>query len=431
MGVGNTYETDFNADFNNMLKRYMPYQLLDEETKKRSWFWGKVMKDENWFRGRLEVPFYGAEASSLAMGNLVGATDISESKPVLGYVDTFRELWGAMKFYEMDLDLHGDMEASFLKIYPDQLNKFIGRMSERISLILMNGYLDKLTATGGTNGTGVLDVNHPERFTIGERIHLYDGTDAAANTAEDHGYVIAIDMANKRITVSDTRGGSASATLDNSTNINAYTVANNARIDIQGGSPTDSTESRFTSLRSQVLSSANGGSASILNQTKTAYPYLQAQQHDGSSVTAANILDSTFDFFFDTLNLGKGNPTEIVMDFTNFKNCAKALEVSRNFTVTDKKAGYGWRSISVLGSEGEMDITAVREQENDVMFIQDWRGMKFHGSHFFDRKRHLDGNEFYLTRSAQGYDYIVDIRFFGDLVVSAPSHQGIVHSISY
>jgi hypothetical protein len=417
--------TSYNSDFNNMLKKYMPYKLLDEEVKKRNWMWNKVAKDENWFKGRLEVPFYGAEASSLGFGALTDASYITQSKPVLGYVDTFRELWGTMLFYEMDLDLHGDLEASFLKIYPDQLNKFIARMAERISLNVMNGFIDKLTATGGTAGTGLLSVNHPERFTIGEKVYIHD-----SGTAADYGWVCAIDMVNKTIAMEDTFGGATpSATLVGSTNINTYAVAQGAAIYTPGADPTAATG--FSDLRKALLSYANGGSATILNQTKTAYPYLQSQQIDGTAITASNILDSTFDAFMETITLGKGNPSEIVMNFENFSNCAKALEVSRQYTVTDKKAGYGWRTVSVLGPEGEMDITAVREQEKDVMFILDWRALKFHGSHFFDRKRHLDGNDFYIVRATTGYTYIVDIRFFGDLIVNAPSHCGIVHTIAY
>lgn len=33
------------ASFNDMLKAYMPYELLQEEMKKRNYFWNKVEKD--------------------------------------------------------------------------------------------------------------------------------------------------------------------------------------------------------------------------------------------------------------------------------------------------------------------------------------------------------------------------------------------------
>jgi len=36
------------AQFNSMLKDYMPYELLSEEMKERNYFWGRVGKDSNW-----------------------------------------------------------------------------------------------------------------------------------------------------------------------------------------------------------------------------------------------------------------------------------------------------------------------------------------------------------------------------------------------
>ena len=94
-------------------------------------------------------------------------------------------------------------------------------------------------------------------------------------------------------------------------------------------------------------------------------------------------------------------------------------------------AGYGFRTINVVGPQGSMDITGLRDMDDDKMYIMDWDGWKFHGSHFFDRKRHKNGDEFFLVRNTTGYQYIVDIRLYGDLICSAPSHSGVVYSISY
>jgi len=384
--------------------------------------WNKIPKDEGWMGGTLDVPFEGGEASSLSFGSLTDATDISESKPVLGTVTSYKELWGTMLFYEKDLDLHGNMEKSFLQILPRQLNQFVNRMSDRLSHTLLNGaHIDSLSANGGATGTGIIDVYHPERFTINEKLYI-----KSSGVAADYGYVIAINMNAKTVTLAASRGGSASATLAGSTVLSTYTTAQSAKVYLPGA---DTAANVFQSLKDALLSNANGGGASLLGQTKTSYPFLQAYNEGGTDVTNSNILDRIFEFFYATVTLGKGDPREILVSMSNFKHIAKILEVSRQFSVQDKAAGYGWRRVSVLGPDAEMDIVALRDIDDDFAVAMDWNSVKFHGSHFFDRKRHLDGNEFYLTRATTGYTYIVDVRLFGEQVISAPSYDGILYSI--
>jgi hypothetical protein len=396
---------------NSMLKRHMPYQLLVETVKKKNYFWNKIEKDEEWMGGTLDVPFEGAEASSLSFGGLTAADDISEHAEVLGYLSAMPELWGTMIFHEKDLDRHGSLEKSFLKILPNKLEQFSDRMAERVSLALLNGAIAKATGNGGAAGT--LAVDHPERFTIGEKVELIDSGTAAANY-----YVTAISMPTKTLTLSATRGGEGA-------DIQAYATAQGARLNVVGGNAAG-----FTSLGSSLLSAANGGAAAIYNQTKTAYPFLQAQQFSGSGFTSATIMNDIYDVFFDTMSLGKGKPTDVICSLgDHFKWICKKLEDSRAFVTADKSAGYGWRSVKVLGPDGEMNIVGVRDMAADKMFVVDWDAMKFHGNNFFERKRHVNGDEFYMTRATTGYDYIVDIKFFGDLIVNKPSHCGVVYGI--
>lgn len=398
--------------FSTLLKVYTPYSLLEERMAKRNYLWGKVTKDRNWMGGTLDVPFEGAEASSLAFGALTDSSDVAESAPVLGQISTQPELWGTMKFNEKDLDRHGDLKSSFLQIIPGKVSQFIDRMSERVSMNLLRGYIAKVT--DATNAaSGVMIVDHPEMFTIGEKVTLDDDDTGAAQF-----YVKAINMATKAVTVATTRGGSTYTGVSN------YSVAQNAKFYTVGGSTAG-----FTSLRASLLSEANGGSAQLYGQTKTAYPYLQAQQIDGSDITKENIMDKLYDAYFETMSLGKGNPTEMLCSFKHFKNAAKALELNRQYSVNDKKGGYGFRSISLVGNQGEMTLTGIRDMGDDEIFIMDWESLKFHGNNFFERKRHFNNEEFFLERATTGYSYITDIKFFGDLVVSRPSHCGVVYGI--
>ena len=428
------------SEFNSMLKTYMPYELLTEDLKRRNYFWNKVKKDENWRGGNayssaaegnggsLIVPFEGAEASSMSFGNLTATGDVSQAKYVRGVVDSYRELWGTMKFYEKDLDGHVDLQKSFLKVLPGKIEQFNQRMSETVSHSLLNGnYICLLTADASTAGTGMVTVDHPERLSINQLVHL------APEDSSLHGhayFVTAINMNTKVVTLSATQGGGA-ATLGTYTHDDSTVGLYVPGIYTDGAVAQTSPVTYFTSLPSALLSAGNGGSSTLYGQTKTTYPYLQAQNISGASITADNILEKLFDAFIQVVTLGKGMPTTMLMSMKNFANAGKSLEDNRQYSVTDKSAGYGWRKLNVLGNEGEMELVGVRDMDDSKILILDWDAFKFHGADFFNRKRHLNGEEFFLERAVTGYTYLVDVRFYGDLIVNRPSNCGVIYSVSY
>lgn len=368
---------------------------------------------QSWNGGVLQFPFEGGEASSLSFGALSASTDIAEGTYVIGTISTQPELWGSMIFNEKDLDRHDSMEKSYLKILPGKIEQFVGRMQERVSMCLLgDGSIATSVTTDATAG-GVITVDHPERFTIGELVVVDDGDSNPVN-----GYVRAINVNTGAVTLYDARtGGSA-------VNLSAYDIAQSCKVYLPAAQA-----SGFTSLQSQLLSAANGGGSTIAGQTKVTYPHLQAVNVDGSTYTAATILQDLMNGFFSVHKLGKGNPTEILVSYGIFKNISQSLEANRNYVTSDKKAGFGFRSVSIMGVDGDLTITALRDMPDNVAYIMDWSALKFHGSRFFDRKRHLNGDEFFMVRATTGYSYIVDCRFYGDLVVSKPSHCGIIHSI--
>jgi hypothetical protein len=393
----------------------MPHDLLVEEFKRNNWFWSKVKKNTGWKGGTMEIPFEGSEASSLSFGALTAASDIHEHTEVMGTITTQPELWGSMLFNEKDLDRHsGDMKASYLEIAPAKIGQFISRMTDRVSITLLNdGSICKATADGDASGN--LTVDRPERLTLGELVSIDDD-----NSSPVAGYVRTINMATKVVTFYDARSGGSVV------NLSGYTTAQNAKVYLPAG-----TTAGFTGLASQLLSATNGGSTNLFGTAKTSYPFLQAQQISGSSLSASNILEGLFDAFYDVQTLGKGKPSELVMSFKNFKNAVKTPELNRNYEASDKSAGYGFNSVTLLGNEGTMTLTGVRDMPDDKIYILDWNALAFHGDKFFERKRHLDGNEYFLVRNTTGYEYIVDVKFYGDLVVHRPSNCGVIHSISY
>jgi hypothetical protein len=269
--------------FSAMLLDYAPLSLLEQEMLKRDWLLTNIEKDNGWQGASATsgeaaylVPFVGAGASSVEFGALASASDIAEDSFVRGKETVQAEVWGSMIFNSRDLHEHGKgiNEKSFLKILPDRLERFMQTMKEAVSTNLLSGpSFAKVTADTDLSN-GVVEVDHIDRFQLGQKVSLDDDNSAAASF-----YVIAIDInagANKNGTValSATRGGAAAS-------LTAYTAAQNSKF-YHPGAQTAS----FNSLIDSLLSAANGGSASLHGITKLSYPALQATQVDGSAVSA-------------------------------------------------------------------------------------------------------------------------------------------------
>lgn len=409
------------SSFSTMLNQYLPNELLKEELIKRDWLLQNVERDNSWLGGDLIVPFKAAGASSVAFGALTSSTDISEDSNVRGSITTQPEMWGSMIFNEKDLVQHGKIsEQNLLKILPDALEDFMTYMKMAASIAFTNG-TSFAKVTDATNAaTGILIVDHPERFVIGQKASLDDDDSTAADV-----YVTAIVMDTAAITVSATRGGSAY-------NASSYSVAQNAKFYHPG-----SQAAGFTSLRSSLLSSANNGSSTLYGQTKTAYPYLQAINVSGTGVNASNILDQIFDAYTTIRNRGKGMPDKVVMSYKNFGSVLKLLETSKgayhNAASGTKTSVYGWTEVEVFGAAGKLTIVSIQELDDDIICFLDTRPnvMKIYSNGFFRKRVNPDGREFYEVRATTGYTYIVDVAFYGDFVLQRPSYCGILHTISY
>lgn len=431
--------TTTNVDFDTMIKRYMPYELLFEEVMKRDYFLGKVDKDQTWKGGEMQIPFMGAHASSISYGQLYDEANINEDKPVLGTVSGYKEIWGAMVFNDHDLQRHDNMAQSFLKILPDRLEAFIDRMKEAVSINLLNGsHMASLDVAAAASDlvNGVVVVDRPARLSVNQFFEVgVVGTNRAAALADAGVYIGQIDISAKTVSVFEDKGLTTPADLSG-TGIN---VQAGDKLFVKGATVAGQ---GFTSLRDQLLSAANGGSATLFGISKLAYPHLQATNFDGAGIDKDNILGVLFDAYNATRELGKGNPTDLVMSFKNLGSCMRELELGSassnkaygrgDFSVADTRVNaFGWTEIDVVGVKGKLTIVGVQEMDDDIIYMLDWRGLKLHSNGFFERRTAPDGKQFYETRSTSGYKYIIDTRFFGELVVTKPSHCGIIHSISY
>lgn len=412
--------------FQAMLNDFLPNELLKEEMVKRDYLLNKVEKDDTWIGasgasgngGNLIVPFKAAGASSVSSGSLSASNDIAEDSYVRGVITTQPEIWGSMIFNHRDLMEHETVsEKNFLKILPDSINDFMDYLKNVVSVNLLNGaWFAKLTAAS-TSASGLVVVDRPDRFVIGQKVIVAATSDATA-------YVKAIDLNTLTITLVTARGGGTAY------DFSANNAASGAKCYNDGFKA-----SAFSSLRDALLSNTNGGSSTLYGQTKTSYPYLQAINIDGSSVTAANIVEKCFDAFTTTRRLGKGNPTDIVMSYTNLAYVLKVIEASKgayNVTPGSQKASqFGWTEIAIGSVTNQsLKFVGVQEMDDDIVMFVDWRGLKFYSNGFFRKRKSPDGIEYFEVRATTGYQYIVDICLFGDLVVHRPSYMGIMFGVS-
>lgn len=409
-----------------MLNEYLPNELLKEELIRRDFILSTIEKDDSWKGGNLVVPFKAAGASSVAAGGLTASDDIAEDKYVRGGVSTYKEIWGSMIFNQKDLYEHDAVsEQNFLKILPNTVDDFMDYVKNVVSVNLLNGaHFAKTTAAASAND-GVLKVDRPDRFVIGQKCVVAGASDATC-------YVKSIDVNGDEsnwggsVLLVTTRGGSTAVDWS------ANNVASGAKIYNDGFKTAGNA---FSSLRGALLSSTNGGDSSLYGQTKTSYPYLQAINIDGSGILATNILDKIFDALTRTRQFGKGNPTDVVMSYKNLGSIMKLLEMNKGpYNVvqgSEKASPYGWMEIMIGSVKGSLKIVGVQEADDDVIILLDWRALKFHSNGFFRKRVAPDGKEYFEVRNTTGYQYIIDVCLFGEMVVTRPSYCGIIHGISY
>lgn len=409
--------------FQEMLNEYLPNELLKEELVRRDYVLMTVDKDDSWKTGTLIVPFKAAGASSVSYGALTASDDVAEDKYVRGEVSSAKEIWGTMLFNHRDIMEHDQVsEQNFLKVLPDTIEDFIDYVKNVLSVNLLNGSHIATLTVNYTGTDGLVTVDHPDRFSIGQKVIFEDAPSSGPFTA----YVKSININTGVLLLVTTRGGS---TTDITGGVD-MTTANTARLYHPGA-----IASSFSSLRGALLAASHGGDTTLCGETKTDYTFLQAINISGAAITAANILEKLFLSFVEVRRLGKGNPNECLMSWTNLGYCMAAIENSKGaFNVvpgTTKASPYGWMEITIGSvTKGMLKLVGIQEADDDVIMFIDWRAVKFYSNGFFQKRKGPNGNEYFEIRATTGYQYLVDICCFGELVVQRPSYCGILHTIS-
>lgn len=417
--------TTTNPSFDAMLRSYAPNELFREEMIKRDWFLQNVDRDDTWLGDNLEVRFKAGQASSVKFGQLTDSTDIAQSKYVRGLITSQPEVWGSLIFNDKDLMRHGKLsEQNFLKLLPDELDDFMNFMRMGLSMSFTNGPVLDMRDTPvapitETPVSGIIAVKRPERFEIDQKFVI-----KATGQVDLVCYVAQIDVEQALVTFVATRGGAA-------VDLTNYSVANAASIYLDGA---QTSANQLTSLKFSLLSAKNGGTSTLYGQSKLASPYTQAINVDGSTINATNILDKLFAGQTLIRNRGKGMPNTAVCSYKHLGTILARLEALKGAyrMADDMKASlYGWTEVVIVGVKGQIKIVAIQEMDDDYIAILDLAALKVYSNGFMKKRQNPDGREYFEVRNNTGYQYIVDVAFFGDMVLERPSRCGIIHSISY
>jgi hypothetical protein len=409
--------------FQDMLNEYLPNKLLREEMIKRDYILQKCQKDDGWLGGDIVVPFRGSRATSVKFGGLTDSTDIAQAKRVRGSITDYTEAWHSLIFDHTDLMQHDQLsEQNLLKMLPDEIEDAMTYFKDVVSVQLGSGP-HFATVTDATNAaTGIMVVDHIERFELDQKVTLDDNDSAAASY-----YVTAVNVNSDAVTLSATRGGAAA-------NVSAYSVAQEAKFYIDGVFDAGGNHDTFFSMRSALLSAANGGSTNIHGIAKTAYPYLQAVNIDGSGINATNFLDQLFDGYTEVRKKCKGMADTFLMAYKHLGTAMKLIQVEKgSFVVTSqpKASQYGWTEITIASvtTGVQLKLVGIQEMDEDIIPIVDWNSITFRTNGGFKKRKSPDGKEYFEIRATTGYAYVVDVCLFGEMEYSKPGHNAIIYDI--
>ena len=399
-------------EFEQMLNEYLTYELLKEEIDKRNFLINKVDKDLGWRGGAIPVPFKAARASSIRYGGLTEEKNISQSKYIRGRIDEPGEMWGSLVFNERDLSEHSGAtkEKSFLNRLTDEIDSMIDLMSSQLSINILAGNAAGYITTTARGNTSQAEVSNPEHLEIGQVVTIKSDEGQATVTIDE------IDVNESKIKFSPEVPSSTNA------------IKKGAKVFISNSGGDDN---KFVSFRSQLLSASSGGSDTLFGCSKSKYPYLQALEFDGSGINQDNILDTIFDAFIKARKIGKGNANSCVLSYAHGASIMKKLErESGPYRHVGTKASlYGYETITITGAKGKLDFSLVPEMADDLIYMLDWRGIKLHSNNMFQVRKSPEGQKYHVIRTTEGYRYIVDIVFSGQIVVNRPSYQAVIRGI--
>lgn len=407
--------------FASMLNEFVTGGVLTESLVKRMWFMNTVEMKTNWKNGGYPVPFEGNAPNSIQFGGLTPANDIAEGDYVRGYVPEQVKATHSLIFNQEDLAEHDGKipESTFLDVMEQQVGPGMNFFKESLSHQMIGGPAVVKITDSTDAATGKFVVDRIERLNLKQKLTLKDDNSGALSV-----YVKSIDLNENTAVFSLSRGGAAA-------DLSAYTSGQNAKLYHPGGD-----NGTFTSMKSALLSLANGGAATLYGKTKLDYPYLQCINKSGADISSSNIVEKLFDFWIEVRRKARGNATQLVMSYKHWGSVMKSQQIEKGAykVVGDpKKSEFGWWSTTIASTKnGEsLEIVAVQEFDDDVIVAFDKGSVHIASNGGVQKIKTPEGKEYYVVRNTTGYQYVVDVIFRGEVVWKAPTRNGVLHSISY
>ena len=431
---------------NDKLTTVMVMNLL-----KRSQFINKLMQEKDWLgtgetitdpsgpRNSYVIEFLGSTIGARKVGSYQDANKIQITDPVRGLVQSYVDFTGSLKVNSKDIRQHkgkNKTQSLFGKISRQLTNIMAGHKNDMENMILNGSIISGLTSVADA-ASGLLTVKRPENFEIGMGVQI--SATGASSTKNKELFVISVNKSTKKIGFAVTLGGSAA---DISTFVGTAAAT---YICVNGAvASTGARTEGMASLESILLSSANGGDATYLGKTKTAYPFLQAAEVDGSSMNSSNFLEKLFELYVTDMGLRvkhpeQVKPKDVFLSPLNYAIAKIYLEDYKGqFASTDLTGSnpYGWEGIKV-GSDKSgsglnlFEVPALKDSIIPVLNMDTFAIVSDGGVQFEQDENNPKSEKYwYPTRATGGYTWICDFELAGQFVCGNPESNGIFYNVS-
>lgn len=306
-----------------------------------------------------------------AFDKFAGSSDLYRSiVDQSAYISGLQEIWGTTfeSLYDRDTDSPDALTPSMRNRNRD-CGVFLGSIASK--QFLNGNWICKTNKVGAT--TGWVEVNDTAILHEGLKLKFVDKTTSATTKT---GVISAFDY--DSALSSKARSGSAFikivASLDSDTAVDMSSITAGSKAFVVNQDTTTNV-TRPVSLRDVCFSSTNGGSDSIYNKTKKSIRWHQSLSVDGSSLdTAKKFIDAV-----SKLQIRYNNTfpmKKLRKCFVSYDNYEPIRTYADSISNNDLKSVrppsytyYPYETMSVKTQFGQIEITALRELENDVAFL--------------------------------------------------------------
>ena len=448
-----------------------------------TWIWRGMEIDPRWRNGdsggtgTYIVHFEAGKRSSIQIGGaLVPKAMMAQPSYVRGSIDQYKRYHTAIELDQEDIwqQENARLQETFITYRgATELERNKKNFMYQLTYAMLNGYRwMRSTDVTSLGSGGVVTVDDPSRTTLGERLDLITVNKSNGNVGTAplrNRWVGKIDINEKELTLYDSRAQALAAGSAGRSNLTGFTSgrlstdhlyltlpgAVGGKAATLSGKIGDAANSGvgFTDLRSQVFTpSKGGGSSSLFGQAKANYPYLQSILHDGSGVTTReNFIDAIADGYFNLVKYGQpigvepGNSTADTEDGSRPIMSRRATRIRAVMSLDwhlqlqkyfrDKRSAYFKQTtgtkidyldastFTFMGVDGTViDAVGVKAMPNDIVYIMGTNVLRFATLGLIKTYKDEQGNYWFKDRSDDnGYKYICDHSFYGDLILKRPA----------